>query len=372
MIRIYKYRLYPTYRQKETLDCNLRLCCELYNAALEERIGSYKTTRKSVRRFDQQRQLKEIRQIRPEFQGIRFNVLNDVLLRLEKSFQSFFRRGKHGEKPGFPRFKSTRLYNSLSFTKDTYRIVGNRIILGKVGGVKIKLHRDLPEIIKTCVIKKVCGAWYACIACEITPRSLPQSNQEIGIDVGLKSFAVLSDGAVINNPRWYQTAQAQLRVAQRRVSRRKKGSHRRRKAIAILQKIHQHISNQRQDFHHKLSQFVVQKYEVIAVEDLNVKGLASGMLAKFVHDAGWASFLQLLAYKAESAGRKLIKVNPSGTSQICICGAIVPKKLSDREHACTNCGLLADRDYVSAQIILQRARNTPSGVNVGVVNPCVA
>jgi putative transposase len=372
MIRTYKYRLYPNHKQRHSLDSHLDLCRELYNAALQERIGSYKATRHSVGRFDQQRQLKEIRQVRPEFQGISFKVLCEVLLRLDKSFQSFFRRVKHGEKPGFPRFKGVRWYNSLSFTNEAYRVVGDRLILGKVGGIKINLHRDLPEIRKTCVIKKICGAWYASIACEITPQPLPQSNQEIGIDVGLKSFATLSDGTVIKNPRWFQSAQARLRVAQRRVSRRKKGSHRRRKAVALTQKIHQYISNQRRDFHHKLSHSLVHKYGFIAVEALNIKKLSRGEFAKDIYDAGWSGFLQMLAYKAESAGRKLIAVNPSGTSQTCICGATVRKKLTDRNHVCINCGLIADRDFVSAQVILQRALNTPLGANVEVINSCVA
>ena len=190
--------------------------------------------------------------------------------------------------------------------------------------------------------------------------------------VGLDSFAVLSDGTPIKNPRWYRKAQAKLRQAQRRVARRKKGSKRRRKAVAVLQKIHEHVANQRKDFQHKEAFKLVQRYGVIAVEDLTVKGLAGGLLAKSVQDAGWGGFLQMLAYKAESAGRQLFAVDPRGTSQTCVCGAKVPKRLSDREHVCTACGLMASRDHVSAQVILQRARTVPSSANVGEVMPCVA
>ena len=139
-----------------------------------------------------------------------------------------------------------------------------------------------------------------------------------------------------------------------------------------LPAIHEHVVNQRKDFQHKLSHSLVQTYRVIAVEALNIKGLADGMLAKSVHDAGWAGFIQMLAYKAESAGRKLIAVNPRGTSQTCVCGASVPKRLSDREHVCTACGLIANRDHVSAQIILQRARTVPSCANESEVTLCVA
>jgi len=233
------------------------------------------------------------------------------------------------------------------------------------------MHRALPENHGTLFLKQVCGAWYACFSCKSEAAPLPQSDKAIGIDVGLGSFAVLSDGTKIENPRFYRTAQVRLRKAQRRVSRRKKGSHRRRKAVFILRKIHEHITNQRKDFQHKLSFEIIQQYGTIAVEALNVKGLAGGMLAKSVHDAGWAGLLQMLAYKAESAGRQLIPVNPRGTSQTCVCGASVPKKLSDREHLCTGNGLVANRDYVSAQVILQRARTVPSNANVGEVMPCV-
>ena len=147
---------------------------------------------------------------------------------------------------------------------------------------------------------------------------------------------------------------------------------RRRKAVAVLQKIHEHVANQRKDFQHKEAFKLVQRYGVIAVEDLTVKGPAGGMLAKSVHDAGWGGFLQMLAYKAESAGRKLVAVDPRGTSQTCVCGAKVLKRLSDREHVCTACGLMASRDHVSAQVILQRARTVPSSANVGEGMPCVA
>ncbi len=372
MIRAYQYRLYPTVKQRTRLDANLELCRELYNAALEERIGSYKRTGKGVGRFDQQRQLKEIRQIRPEFQEIRSIVLCEVLLRLDKAFRAFFRRCRAGQKPGFPRFKSRRRFNSLSFAPGSWRQEANRLILGKVGGVKIRLHRPLPKARKTCVVKKNCGAWYAVIFCEVEPQPLPISDKAIGIDVGLESFATLSNGEIIDNPRWFQCSQRALRRRQRRIARRAKRSHRWRKACLLAAKLYEHIRQQRRDFQHKLSRKLVNEYGVIAVEDLNVKGLAGGMLAMQVSDAGWSQFIQKLSYKAAEAGRKLIAVNPSGTSQTCLCGARVSKRLSDREHICTACGLASPRDLVSAQLILQRGLESPSGANVGAVRPSVA
>jgi putative transposase len=220
-------------------------------------------------------------------------------------------------------------------------------------------------------VKRECGKWYACFSVECEAKPLPVSTKEIGIDVGLKAFATLSNSKAVPNPRWYQQAEAKLRRAQRKVARRKKGSHRRRKAVQLLQKIHQRIKNQRSEFQHKFTFWLVQNFGVIAVEDLNVKGLAGGMLAKSVHDVSWAAFFSKLTYKAENAGRALKAVNPRGTSQTCICGAKVWKELSDREHVCTACGLIAPRDVVSAQVILQRARMSPSNRNVAERIACV-
>ena len=148
------------------------------------------------------------------------------------------------------------------------------------------------------------------------------------------------------------------------MARRKRGGSNRKKAVRELQAAHAHVRNQRADFHHKVSRWLVCRFGLIVVEDLNVRGLAAGMLAKSVNDAGWSSFIDKLAYKAEEAGRVLMKVDPRGTSQRCICGASVPKTLSQRWHECQACGLSAARDHVSAQEIL-RLRTQPVRVNVG-------
>jgi putative transposase len=372
MQRTFKYRLYPNRKQREMLAAQLALCRELYNAGLQERIESYKTTGKGVTWLEQQSQLPVIKELRPEFKNVHAHTLQAVLIRLNRSFQNFFRRVKQGETPGFPRFKGRSRFNSLVFTPQAFQVGGTTIKLSKVGNVKIKLHRRLPAKIGTLFLKQRCGAWYACFCCKVEAQRLPPSDAAIGIDVGLESFAVLSDGTVIENPRLYQGAQAKLGKAQRRVARRKKGSHRCRKAVQMLQKIHEQIANQRKDFQHKLSFGIVQKYGTIAVEALNVKGLAGGMLAKAVQDAGWAAFLSILAEKAESAGRQFIAVNPAGTSQTCVCGATVRKLLSRREHVCAECGLVAPRDLVSARVILQRAGTPPSGANEAEAIACVA
>lgn len=354
-IKSYKYRIYPSKRQTRTLSDQLAICCELYNAALQERRDAWRLERKSISCFDQIYQLPEIRVERVDVEAVNSNVLEDVLARVDKTFKAFFRRVKAGEKAGYPRFRSFRRYDSMTFRQIGNALNGKKLRVSKVGHVRIKLHRPIEGTIKTMTIKREAGRWFAFFACEVELQPLPFNPNTVGVDVGLNSFAVLSTGEAIGNPRHYRHAERALRVAQRRVARRKRGSNRRRKALLVLQRIHAHVRNQRADFHHRLSRRLVNENGLIAVEDLNVKGLARGMLAKSVNDAGWAQFLNMIAYKAESAGRVFVRVSPAGTSQTCICGAEVRKTLKDRAHVCLNCGLVADRDHVSAQIILGRA-----------------
>jgi putative transposase len=182
----------------------------------------------------------------------------------------------------------------------------------------------------------------------------PPSAEAVGLDLGLTSFAVLSDGTVIPNPRYAQQAHTRVRMAQRQVARRKRGSHGRRKAVQMLQRAHAHVANQRKDLHHQTARALVNRYGLVAVEALNVKGLAGGMLAKAVHDAGWGTFLQRLADKAAEAGRQLVRVNPAGTTQQCSrCGTGVPKTLAERWHSCFACGLSLSRDENAAREILR-------------------
>lgn len=307
---------------------------------------------------------------------VNFTCARDVLWRLDDAFKAFFNRLKRGVKPGFPRFRSFHRFDSITFPSygNGCRLLSNgKLRIQGAGHIKLKLHRPIKGIIKTVTIKRQAGKWYACFSVERETEPLPAVDTAVGIDVGLTSFAVLSDGTEIENPRWYRAGQAELRIAQRRVSRRKnKRSNRRQKAVVLLQKAHARIANQRSDFQHKHSRKIVNRCGLIAVEDLNVKGLASGMLAKSVHDSGWSQFLNYLTYKAANAGRELVKIDPNGTSQICTCGERVPKQLRDRWHTCRACGLSASRDRVSSQVILQRAGNQPSGANAGAVMPSVA
>jgi putative transposase len=371
MRKTFKYRLFTTTLQSEMLDVQLGEACRLYNAALQERRDAWKQ-RVSINYYTQANQLKEIRAA-GDLVLANFSCCQDILRRVNKTYEAFFRRVKRGEKAGYPRYKSCRRFDSITFPSygDGTKLNDNMLRVQGVGQVEVKLHRPVSGKIKTVTVKRECGKWYACFSVECEAKPLPVSTKEIGIDVGLTAFATLSNSKSVPNPRWYQQAEAKLRRAQRKVARRKKGSHRRRKAVQLLQKIHQRIKNQRSEFQHKFTFWLVQNFGVIAVEDLNVKGLAGGMLAKSVHDVSWAAFFSKLTYKAENAGRALKAVNPRGTSQTCMCGAKVWKELSDREHVCTACGLIAPRDVVSAQVILQRARMSPSNRNVAERIACV-
>lgn len=351
--KTYKFRLYPTKAQVVKLESTLTLCCELYNAALQERRDAWALNRISIFYKQQVPQLVEIKKVRTEYNEVYGQVLQDVLRRLEVTFQAFFARVRRREKAGFPRFRSATRYNNFTYPQKGFWVIGNKLKLSKIGGVKLKLHRPIEGRVKTLTVKRECGRWYAYFSVESGHELLPEAKGAIGIDVGLTTFVTLSDGTVTENPRYYQQAQARLRRAQRKVARRKKGSNRRLKAVQLLARIHAHVRDQRADFHHKVSRQLVNSYGLIAVENLNIKGLAAGMFAKPVNDAGWASFIIKLSYKAECAGRKLMKVDPRGTSQRCVCGNEVKKTLAQRWHACESCGLSVQRDHASAMEILR-------------------
>lgn len=348
-----KFRIFPSKAINAKLENTLFLCRDLYNAALQERIGAYKINRISLNYYDQANQLKEIKETNPEYKDVHSQVLQDVLKRLEKSFQGFFRRVKQGIKAGFPRFKGKNFFDSFCYTQSGFSLSGNKLTLSKIGTVKIKLSRSVKGRIKQCRIKQECGKWFVIFTVETAIEPLPKTGKQIGIDVGIENFANLSDGTQIDNWKYYESSQKKLRVAQRGVARKKKGSHSRRKAVLMLRKIHQKIKNQRADFQHKVSTYLVKEFDLIAIEKLNILGMSKGILSKQVHDVSWSSFFQMIRYKAECADKGLKEVNPNFTSQTCLCGHREKKSLSQRWHNCAFCGLSIHRDILSAKIILK-------------------
>jgi putative transposase len=359
----YKFRMSPNKKTVEQLEWMLERCRELYNAALQERRDAWKMSKKSLSYYDQANQLPYIKESREEYQEIGSHVLQDVLKRVDKAFQAFFRRIKEGQTPGFPRFKGKYRYNSLTFPDSAgWKYAPGWLTISKFGTIRIKQHRPLEGESKTVTIERDGNHWYVIFVCEcIASEPLPQSYEEIGIDLGIKVFAALSNGEMIDNPRYYRTSEEKLVRLQQELSRKKKGSERYKKCVARLKAAHKKL---------------VDRYQVIALEDLSQSNMSrrpkpkreeSGTylpnhaaqkagLNKSIFDASWGQFVSMISVKAAKAGRVVVFVDPKGTSQQCSgCGEKVPKDLSVRIHECPHCGLLVDRDTNAAVNILERA-----------------
>jgi putative transposase len=356
MQRAYKYRIYPSHSQESTLEHWLALCCELYNAGLQERRDAWRIARKSVVYKDQQNQLPEIKEIRPELGMVHSQVLQDVLRRLDKAFDAFFRRVKAGEKAGFPRFRSRSRYDSFTFSQSGFAIASDKLKLSKIGMVKIKLHRPIEGKIKTLTItRSSMGKWFACFTAEVEQESLPDNQNAVGIDMGISNFASLSTGEAIANPKFFRSDEKRLAKAQKKLSAALKGSPERRKRRKVVAHIHERIANKRRDFAHQESRKLVNRFAFIVFENLNICGmLKNHCLAKSISDAAWNQLVQFTSYKAANAGRCAVQVNPRNTSKMCSsCGQLVEKDLSVRIHNCSSCGLMLDRDHNAAINILR-------------------
>ncbi len=369
--KTFKYKLKPTPHQERELERVLGLCCRLYNVALEHRKTAYERCHVSISRYSQEAELKDIRAEMPEYAGIHSHVLQDVLSRLDKTFQAFFRRLKAGEKPGYLRFRASTRYTSFAYKEfgNGATLDNGFLVLSKIGRIALRWSRPLEGTPKTVTISREADGWYVCFSCaDIPVESLPPTGQETGIDVGLASFATLSNGEHIFNPRWYASAERRLKTAQRCVCRRKKGGRRRRKAVNLLAKAHLKVQRQRQDFHHKEARKLVEQHDTIYLEDLQVANMVRNhTLAKSISDASWARFRAILEAKAAYAGRRVVAVPPAYTSQDCSgCGRRVRKSLSMRTHVCPNpeCGLVLDRDENAARNIERAGRALRGGVAV--------
>lgn len=365
MIRTFVYKLRPTSSQVALFVETLETCRRLYNHALAERSAAYQERGETLSLGLQSARLPQLKQTWPHLKRVHALVLQDVLRRLERAFAGFFRRVRAGEAPGYPRFRGKGWYDSFTFSQwgNGAKLERGKLILSKIGIVRILRDRPLNGTPKTCTIVRKADGWYAHIVCEVPPAPLPATGKTIGVDVGLESFATLSDGTTIDNPRLHRTAERQLKRAQRRLSRRVKGSNRQQKARVLLAKAHLKVQRARRDFAHKTARNLVNAYDQIAVERLNIRGmLKNHPLAKSIADAGWGVFLNILRAKAESAGRVVVEVNPAGTSQTCAqCGEHVPKRLSQRWHSCPYCGCELHRDHNAALNILKKAGAPPSG-----------
>jgi len=375
--KTYKFYLRPTAEQARHLDRIRLACCELYNAALQEKRDAWRMQHVGLNCAHQQAELTDVKAERPDVASIYSQVLQDVLKRLHRAFEAFFRRVKAGQKPGYPRFRSSRRYDSFTFPqvsrKTTLKaggvdLVGQRLkVHGVPGAVKVTWHRKMEGTPKTATFKREGDRWYVFFSCDNVPaETLPSTGRECGIDLGLTTFATLDNGETIANPRLLRHAEGALVRAQRRVSRRRRGSRRRDKARRLFAGHCRHVANARRDHVHKVARTLVNDYERIAVENLNVVGLSRGRLSRSVHDVGWGIFLSILTSKAANAGREVVAVDPAGTSQECSgCGAVVRKELSERMHRCDVCGLVIGRDVNAARNIRARAFGPGSGLRRG-------
>jgi putative transposase len=372
--KTFKYKLMPTPEQERALGHVLWRCRELYNAGLEERKTAWERCHVSVTFTRQSEQLPDVKEVRPEYHDINAQVLQDVLHRLDKAFQAFFRRVQAGEQPGYPRFQGKNRYNSFTYPQfgehGGATLDGKILSLAKIGRIHLRLHRPLHGTPKTVTIIREADGWYACISCVAVPvQPLSRTGRETGIDVGLKVFLVTAEGEVIENPRHYRKAERELQKAQRRVSRRKQCSKRRRKAAALLAKKHQKVQRQRRDFHHKTALTLLRHYDIIYLEDLKVANMVrNSRLAKSISDAGWGQFRTILEGKAACAGRRVVAIPPSYTTQDCSgCGERVEKSLSVRTHVCPCCGLILDRDENAARNIQAAGQALQGAVAIAAV-----
>jgi len=379
----YQYRLRPTKTQVTELDRWLSMLCSQYNYLLADRFNWYEQNRSPINScplichlpelrnnpdyFSQKKTLPQLKKTHPWYKEIYSQVLQDVVLRVKVTFDRFLKGDSNGKRSGRPRFKQRSSYRTFTYPqmKDGCW-QGNLVNLPMFGKVKVVLHRPIPDgfKVKTASVTKKADGFYLTLSLEdaTVPTIKPDFNPDkiTGIDVGLKEFLTTSEGETVAIPQHYRKAQKRLRVIQKRVSRRKKGSNRRQKAVKQLGCQHKKVADKRKDFHFKTANSLLSKYDVIAHEDLNVKGLARTRLAKSVLDAGWSSFLSILANKAENAGLLVIPVSAHNTSQDCSnCGEKVPKKLHVRWHDCPHCGCSLGRDHNAAINIKNRAVGQP-------------
>ena len=364
IIKTYNFRLYPNKTQESNLSKLLDMARLAYNKQLELKIKTYKEKSINLTQFDLNNNLLKLKQENPFLYDIHSQALQNINQRISYAFNNFYRRVKNKENPGFPRFKGKNRYDSITFPQSGFSL-SNKLYISKMGNISIVQHREIKGKIKTMTIKRtLSGKWFA-VFCAEQQDNLEKSsaNKLIGIDVGLYHFYADSNGNLIENPRCLRKSEDKLAKIQRMHSKKKKGSKNRNKSRIKIAGIYEKITNQRKDFLHKESRKLANLSNNIAVEKLSISNMVKNKyLSKSIADASWQRFIQMLSYKVEETGGKLIEVNAKGTSQYCICGNKVEKTLAVRIHRCTKCNIEIDRDVMSAMIIKQLAiKGTTAG-----------
>jgi len=380
MSKTYQYRIYPTKKQVRVLTTWLGLCCNIYNAALQERRDAYRMAGVSLSYAHQCAELPGCKEVCPELAEVSSQVLQDAVKRVDRAFDDFFRRLAEGQKAGYPRFRSRFRYDSLTFKQyqNSFDVQSGKkhkgtLILSKIGHVKMVMHRPLGGTPKTAIVKRTpTDKWFVSISVEIgepgeetketqetepgkdLSERWPASEEEVGIDVGLSIFAYLSTGEQIENPRFFRAEEAALARAQRKLSQAAKGSKKREQRRKVVARVHKRIKRRRKDFIEQETCKLIKRFGFLAVEALTVRNMIKNpKLSKSIVDAAWSAFTQTLLAKAEEAERTVVRVNPAYTSQTCsACGHRQPMPLSVRVYECPICELVIHRDHNGSNNIL--------------------
>ncbi|NUW30807.1 transposase [Nonomuraea sp. SMC257] len=382
MRRAYKFLLRPTCRQEIVLMACLEDHRQLYNGALEHRRTAYRKAGVSVRYGDQSAELKQIRADDAGGQGRwSFSSQQATLRRLDRAFGVFFARVKAGRGRGYPRFKGRGWFDTVTWPKDGDGCRWNSqpehpsatfVRLRGIGHVRVHQHQTVKGRVKTVSVKREGARWFVIVSCDDVPAdTLRATGAAVGVDLGVAWLVTTSEGEHVANARHQEASASRLADAQRALARKERGSRRRRRVVAQVAALHAKVRRQRLDGAHKAALALVRGYDVIVHEDLRIANMtrsASGTidtpgrnvaaksgLNRSILDAGWGVFLTVLAYKAESAGRKLIAVNPANTSRTCApCGHIAAEnRVSQAVFTCTACGHAAHADVNAAVNILR-------------------